>query len=186
MICITRWLFWPKVVRLICDIIAEFHLQRRTEELPIGDGGVCIPDLDNVEVSLGRQCHTGDGVIVALQQTSGQTMNHTIRKDCVGLRGIHLLRPRPTLIILRRIPQGAIPLLHKEEHSRIPGFCRDGFDDGPEILCSLDLHDLDVALQRVVCIVGIVIPESKRHPTPCLHSGFFCSFSKRKANTLSV
>ena len=114
---LTRSLFWPEIMSLVRNIIANSHLQRGVEQSAVRHGGCSIPDLDNVEVAFGRDSDSCNAIIVALQEGLRHRMNHTIHKHCVSIVCVHLLGPRTTLIIFRGVPQRAESLFHQEEHA---------------------------------------------------------------------
>ena len=70
---------------LIHDIVTQLHLQCRAKQLAIGYRSRRVPDLDDVEVTLGGQGNADNRVIVALQHTVRQAVHHTIHKHGVGL-----------------------------------------------------------------------------------------------------
>lgn len=85
------------------------------------ESGIRVPDLDNVEGSLGRQRDALQGLLPLLKHTITNTLDHGIDEDCVGLCRINLLRPCSAPLILGNIPQGTDALLHEEEHTALPG-----------------------------------------------------------------
>lgn len=104
-------------MRLVGDVIAQFHLQRWVEESTVGDSGRRIPDLDDVEVPLGRERDTRDGVVLALEELVCQAVDHTVDEDGVRLGGIYLLAPGTALVVLGGIPERTVSVAHKEEHA---------------------------------------------------------------------
>ena len=146
----------------IHNIIAQLHSQCWGEQLSVAYCCGCIPDLNDVKLTLWRQCHTYNGIILVLEHSVGKAMDHTIDEDLMGLRRVNLLGPRAALVVLGCIPQRTIPIAHQKEHARIPGFRRDGFDNRPELGWRIKCVDLNVTLQRIVVVVGVVIPQTER------------------------
>ena len=145
---------------LIRDVIPNLHLEGGREELAIADGCESVPDLDDVEVTLRREGNTHDHVVVCLEHGVGEAVDHTVDEDCVGLVCVDLLGPCAALVVLGGVPERTISFTHEEEHSRVPCLGRDSLHDRPEVGGSLALHNFDVACERVVCVVGIVIPQN--------------------------
>lgn len=113
-----------------------------------------------MEVPLGTECHAGNALVVALEETVCHAMHHAIHEDRVRIHRIDLLGPGASLGVLGTIPHWQDPLSHEEEHARLPNILGNAVDDIPELGCILDdVHAL-VALERVVVVVGVVIPES--------------------------
>ncbi len=106
-----------KIVSLVRDIIAQSHLQGRIEEPAVGDRGGCVPNLDDVEVALGRDSDPRNAIIVALEEGFGHRVNHTIDQDSVSVVSVYLLGPCTTLIIFGSVPKRTESLLHQEEHA---------------------------------------------------------------------
>ena len=104
-------------MRLVCDIIAQLHAESRVEESTVGDSGGCVPDLDDMEVTLGGECDTRDGVVLALEELVGQAVDHAVHEDGVGLGGIDLLAPGTALVVLRGVPERTVSITHEEEHA---------------------------------------------------------------------
>ena len=150
-------------MRLVGDVVSQLHLERRVEQPAIRDGRRVVPNLDNVEVTFGRESHSDDRVVILLQHLVRKAVNHAVHEDLVRLRGIHFLGPGATLVILGRVPQRTESITHQEEHSGVPGLRRDCFHDRPELSGGREGQDLNVAVERVICVVGVVIPQH-----PCL------------------
>jgi hypothetical protein len=144
---------------LVSDVVPNLHLEGRREELAIAYGSGCIPDLDDVKLTLRREGDAYDDVVVGLEHCVGEAVDHAVDKHCVGLVSVDLLGPCATLVVFGGVPQRTKPLAHQEEHARIPRFGRDCLHHRPEFGRRVALHDLDVACERVVCIVGVVIPQ---------------------------
>ena len=104
-------------MRLVGDIIAQLHAKAGVEESTVGDSGRRVPDLDDVEVTLGGECDTRNGVVLALEEPVCQAMDHTVDEDSVRLGGIHLLAPGAALVVLGGIPERTVSITHKEEHA---------------------------------------------------------------------
>lgn len=102
---------------LVSDIIPKLHPEARTEEPAVRNGRGRVPDLDDVEVTLGGQGDASDRVVLALEELIGQAMDHAVHEDGVCLGGIHLLAPGTALVVLRRVPEGTVAITHKEEHA---------------------------------------------------------------------
>ena len=145
---------------LVRNVITQLHLQARVEEPTIRDRRGRVPDLDNVEGALRRQGHTRHHVILSREKLPRDTVHHTIQEHAVCVLRVDLLAPGATPVILGGVPEGSNSLFHEEEHPRRPGLGRDGLEDRPEGCDIGDVRDLDVALERVVRIGRIVIPEN--------------------------
>ena len=104
-------------MRLVGDIIAQLHAESRVEESTVGDSGSCVPDLYDVEVTLGGECDTRDGVVLALEELVCQAVDHTVDEDSMSLGGIHLLAPGTALVVLRGVPERTVSITHEEEHA---------------------------------------------------------------------
>ncbi len=104
-------------MRLVGDVIAQLHLEAGTKELAVGDGGGRVPDLDDVEVPLGRDGHTRNHLVVCLQELVRHAVDHAVYKDRVGVGGVHLLGLGTALVVLGSIPQRSDALAHEEEHA---------------------------------------------------------------------
>ncbi len=105
---------------LVRYIAANLHFETLTKEAAIIDGSRVVPDFDDVKLSFGRHRDAHDAIIVLFEQFVCKTVDNTIFQHLVGVRGIHLLGPSTALIVFGNIPEGAISLAHKEEHSSIP------------------------------------------------------------------
>ena len=53
---------------LVGDVVAEFHLQCRREQLAVAHTTEVVPDFDDVEVSFGRHSDSDDGFVVLFQE----------------------------------------------------------------------------------------------------------------------
>ncbi len=104
-------------MRLVSDIIPQLHAEARAEEPAVRNGSGRVPDLNDVEVTLGRQGDASDGLVLALEELVSQAVDHAVHEDGVCLGGIHLLAPGTALVILRCVPQGTVTITHKEEHT---------------------------------------------------------------------
>jgi len=94
---------------------------------------------------------------------------------------IHLHGPCATLVVLRRIPQGWDPGFHEEEHAGFPHILGNAVNDSPELIDGLDLVHLDVTVEGIVAVVGIVIPESPHFcHTVLLYSFVGFRFSQKR------
>lgn len=152
---------------LIGDIIPQFHAEARAEEPAVRNGSGRVPDLDDVEVTLRGQGDTRDRIVLILQELVSQTVDHAVDEYGVRLGGIHLLAPGTALVILRRVPQRTVAIAHKEEHTRVPCFGRNGFHHRPEFSGCVEGENLDVGLKRVVCVVRVVVPQHPRVRERC-------------------
>jgi len=69
------------------------------------------------------KCPLGDRVtpamvsLLALEELVRKAVDHAVHEDVVGLGGVNLLRPRASLVVLGCVPEGAVPVAHKEEHA---------------------------------------------------------------------
>ena len=105
---------------LIGDIASNLHLETRTEQTTIVDGSCVVPDFNDVKLPFRRHRDAHDAIIVLFEHFVCKAVNNTIFQNLVGVRGIHLLGPSTAFIVFGNIPEGAISLPHKEEHSSIP------------------------------------------------------------------
>ena len=106
-----------KIMCFIYNIISNLHFQCWREQFSVAYCCGCIPDLDNMEVTFGRESHTNNCVIFVLEHPVGEAMNHTIDKHLVGLGCIYLLGPRTSFIILGSVPERTISFAHQKEHT---------------------------------------------------------------------
>ncbi len=113
-----------------------------------------------MKLTLRRQGHTNNRIVVLLEQLLCHTMNHAINEDFIGFACVDLLGPRATLIILRRIPEGSVSCAHKEEHTRCPRLLADTFHDAPELIHRCYIHNANVTLLGVVGAVGVMVPQN--------------------------
>ena len=102
---------------LVGDIVSQLHPEARAEEPAIRNGCRRVPDLDDVEVTLGGESDAGDGLVVVLEEPVGEAVDHAVHEDGMRLRCIDLLRPGAALVILGGVPQGTVAVTHKEEHA---------------------------------------------------------------------
>ena len=86
------------------NIIAQFHTESRGQETTIRNGCGGIPDFDDMELTLGRDSHADDRVLVAGQERSRETVDHAVDEHVVSIVSVHLLRPRTAPLILGSIP----------------------------------------------------------------------------------
>jgi hypothetical protein len=149
-------------VGLVRDIITQPHLQGGAEQLAVRHRRGGVPDLDDVEVTLGGHGDPRDGLIVCLEEGLGHGVNHAVDEHGMRVVGVHLLGPCAALVVLGRVPQGTDTLAHQEEHARVPCLGRDSLHHRPELCCGGELQELDVTRQAVVIVVGVVIPEDPR------------------------
>jgi len=156
-------LLGAKIMCLVGDIIPDLHLETCcVEELAVVYRRSEIPDFDDVKLTLGRQSDPRDTFILLGEHLLGEAVDHTVEEHVAGLGCINLLRPCATLVVLGGVPQRANSLAHQEEHPGIPCLGGDRLYDGPEVLCGYNTRDLDVAVERIVRVVGIVIPQHPR------------------------
>ena len=55
-------------MRLVRDIVAQLHLEAWTEESAIGDGRGEVPNLYDVKLTLRRNRHACDALVVVLEE----------------------------------------------------------------------------------------------------------------------
>ena len=152
-------LLGTQIVRLVRNVVAYLHLERWREETTIADCRCCVPDLDNVEVSLGTECHAGNALIVALEKGVCHAVHHAIYKDRMRIARIDLLGPCTSPRVLWTIPERWNSVSHEEEHACFPYILGDSVNDIPELWNCCDLVDCRVTLERIVAVVRIVIPK---------------------------
>ncbi len=152
-------LLGTQIVRLVRNVVAHLHLEGWGEETTIADCRCRVPDLDNVEISLGTECHPGNALIVALEKGVCHAMHHAIHKDRVRIARIDLLGPCTSLGVLGTIPERRNSVSHEEEHARLPYILGNSVNDIPELWNCGDLVDCRVTLERIVAVVRIVIPK---------------------------
>lgn len=148
---------------LIRYIAANLHFEAWAEQAAIADCSCVVPDFDDVKLTFGRDRDAYHAVIVLFEHFVGKAVDDAIFEDFVSIRGVHLLGPSAALIVFGNIPEGAISLAHKEEHSSIPAGEWNGLQQRPEVVNRLDLHNRGIAALRVIRIVGIVKPKKPSH-----------------------
>jgi len=121
-----------------------------------------IPQLDDVEVALGR-CREADKRILLRGHDivfADNRMHHQIDGDLIEVLGWHLLAPRSAILVLGNFPDGTKPATHEEEVSTFPGILGNRIDDGPELLRGGDIGDFLVVDEAPVLHAGIEIPQN--------------------------
>lgn len=128
-----------------------------------------IPDLDDVEGTLGRQRDPLECVLALLKHAIANTLDHGVNEDRVGLRSFNLFGPGTACLVFGNVPQRTYSLFHEEEHSVLPSIPWDAVDQRPELGGIPHRTDLHIGFQRPIRIIRMVLPErplvGERHLT---------------------
>ena len=89
-------------------------------------------------------------------------MDDEVNGDIVEVTRGNLLAPRAALLVFGNFPDGTDTLTHEEEVSALPGFTRDGGNDGPELLRGGEVGDFLVVREAPVLVAGIKVPQHPR------------------------
>ena len=99
------------------DVVTEFHLQCRREQLAVTNSAEVVPDFDDVEVSFGRHSDSDDGFVVLFQERVGHAVNHAVNQHGMCVVGVDFLGPCAAFIIFGCVPEWTISIAHQEEHA---------------------------------------------------------------------
>ena len=152
-----------RFVRSIDDVFGDSQQHPRVE---VGLGAIhrrrVVPELDDVEVALGR-CREADKRILTRGHDivlANNRMNHEINGDVVEILGRNLLTPRTAILVLGNLPDWAESATHEEEVSAFPSISGDSGYNSPELLRGGDVGDFLVVGEAPVLHAGIEIPQN--------------------------
>jgi len=149
----------------IVSYLERFHI--RGYRRSIVDCGCCIPNFDDGERPFRRYGDSCKSLFACRQKTVRDAVDHHVDERFVHGSSLNLLRPRSACLVLWRFPDWRESLAHEEEHPGFPRLFGNGVHDGPELLRSGNVCHHDVTPQRIVLVLGIVIPQHPRILESC-------------------
>lgn len=149
-------------MRRLRDVVRNPQPRRGRQLALVVVSGIRVPDLDDMEGSLGRERDSHQALFALLKQSIAHTLDHGVDEDRVGLRRINLLGPRSAPLILRHVPHRTRAVFHEEEHSVLPSIPWDGVHKGPELGRVRDRTHIHIRSHRPIRVIRMVLLERPR------------------------